>query len=104
MGTTGGLVSAYQVLDCSAQRILARNLATTGAEEVFVKEVSLPYMLNLREYELVHIKVPFEQDKLAFAVLMNRTQIEVLPGNILGITRESLKFLDQAGISYKVVE
>ena len=104
MGTTGGLVSAYQLLDFSAQRIAAHNLSTTNAEEISVELVSLLYLLELREKEFVKVRVAPEHDQLAFAILVKRTQLGVLPGRILGIARESLRLLDEAGIPYEVIE
>jgi hypothetical protein len=104
MGTTSGLVSAYQLLDFSAQRIVAHNLSTTSAEKISVELVSLPYLLKLREKEFVKVKISPEHDQLAFAILVKRFLVEMLPGRVFGISREALKALDEVGISYEVVE
>lgn len=104
METTSGLVSAYQLLDFSAQRIAAHNVSTTNAEEIVVELVSIPYLQELREKEVIKIRVAPEHDQLAFAILMKRTALEVLPGRIFGIAREALRLLDEVGIPYEVVE
>jgi hypothetical protein len=49
MGTTDGLVSAYQVLDFSDQRIASHNLSVTNAEVILVELVSTSYLEELRE-------------------------------------------------------
>jgi hypothetical protein len=48
---TGGLVSAYQVLDFTAQRIEAHNLSITNAEKIPIILVPAPYPEELREKE-----------------------------------------------------
>lgn len=104
MKTTSGLVSAYQLLDFSAQRVASHNVSATNAEEIVVEVVSVPYLQELRKKEFIKVRVAPEHDQLAFAILMKRTLLEVLPGGILGIGREALKLLDEAGIPYEVVE
>ena len=105
MGTTDGLVSAYQLMDFSAQRIAAHNLSITNAEEILVEVVSLPYLLEeLRKKEFVKVRVAPGHDQLAFAILVKRFLVEMLPGHVFGITREALKALDEVGIPYEVVE
>jgi hypothetical protein len=104
METTGGLVSAYQILDFSAQRTLAPNLSSTSAGAISVELVSLPYLQELRQKEFVKIRVSPEHDQLAFIILMKRFIVEVLPGRIFGISREALRALDEAGIPYEAVE
>lgn len=105
MGTTDGLVSAYQLLDFSAQRIATHNLSTTNAEEILVEVVSLPYLLEeLRKKEFVKVRVAPNHDQLAFAILVKRFLVEMFPGHVFGITREALKALDETGIPYEVVE
>jgi hypothetical protein len=51
MGTTDGLVSAYQVLDFSAQRIVAHNLSITNAEEILIELVPISFLEELRKKE-----------------------------------------------------
>jgi hypothetical protein len=46
---TKGLVSAYQVLDGSAQRIAAHNPSITNPEGNWIGVVSIPYLEKLRE-------------------------------------------------------
>ncbi len=104
METTDGLVSAYQLLDFSAQRTAAHDLSTTSAGEISVELVSLPYLQELREKEFVKVRVSPEHDQLALIVLMKRFLVEMLPGRIFGISREALKALDEAGIPYEAVE
>jgi len=104
METTGGLVSAYQLLDYSAQRVAAHCLSATNAEEFSVEVVSIPDLLKLREKEFLKIKVAPGHDQLAFTILVKRFLVEMLPGHIFGITREALKVLNEAGIAYEVVE
>ncbi len=104
MGKTSGLVSAYQLLDFSTQRIVAHNFSNTNAEEVSVEVVSLPYLLELREKEFIKVRVPPEHDQLAFSMLVKRITVEILPDRIFAIAREGLKFLNEAGIPYEVVE
>lgn len=105
METTGGLVSAYQLLDYSAQRVAAHCLSATNAEEFSVEVVSIPDLLvKLREKEFLKIKVAPGHDQLAFAILVKRFLVGMLPGHVFGITREALKALDETGIPYEVVE
>jgi|GEM_PF-2618214 hypothetical protein len=49
METTGGLVSAYQPLDYSAQKIAAYSLSVTNAEMISVKLISIPSLFKLPE-------------------------------------------------------
>ena len=51
MGTTDGLVSAYQVLDFSDQKIASHNLSVTNAEVISVELVPASYPEKLREKE-----------------------------------------------------
>lgn len=51
MGTTDGLVSAYQVLDFSDQRIASHSLSVTNAEVILVELVPVSYLEKLREKE-----------------------------------------------------
>ena len=105
MGTTGGLVSAYQLLDYSAQRVATNCVSVTNAEEFSVEVVSLPDLLNkLREKEFLKIKVAHGHAQLAFTILVRRFLVEMFPDHVFGITREALKVLDEAGIPYEVVE
>jgi hypothetical protein len=104
MGTTGGLVSAYQLLDCSAQRVAAHCLSVTDAEELSFEVVSIPDPLELYKKEFLKIKVAPWHDQFAFTILAKRFLVEMLPGHVFGITREALKALDEVGISYEVVE
>ena len=54
MGTTGGLVSAYQLLDYSAQTVATHCVSVTNAEVPSVEIVSVPDLLNkLREKEFL---------------------------------------------------
>lgn len=105
MDTTGGLVSAYQLLDYSAQRVAAHCTSDTNAEGFSVEVVSIPEILvELRKKEFVKIKVAPWQDQFAFTILSKRFLVEILPGHVFGITREALKALDEVGISYEVEE
>jgi len=49
METTSGLVSAYQPLDYSAQKIAAYSLSVTNAETVSAKLVPIPDIFKLPE-------------------------------------------------------
>lgn len=104
MTGTSGLVSAYQVFDCSAQRVQQHNLAATGAEKVDVRLISVPEMLKLREMEFVKIRVPSEHEQIAFALLVKRTSVQVLPGPIFGVKRGDFRILQEAGVPYEVIE
>jgi hypothetical protein len=57
METTGGLVSAYQLLDYSAQTVAAHCVSVTNAEVPSFELVSLQDLLNiLREKEFLKVK------------------------------------------------
>ena len=55
METTSGLVSAYQPLDYSAQKIAAYSLSVTNVETVFAKLVPIPDLFKLQE-EFLKVK------------------------------------------------
>ena len=104
MEQTGGLVSAYQLLDCSAQRVLAHNLAYTSAADLLVEIVSVPDMVEkLRESEIIKVRVPPLYNQVAFIILSRRVPIQVYEDSIL-VRRGDLKILDEAGISYEAVD
>lgn len=104
MATTSGLVSAYQLVDYSAQIVVRHNLASTGAEEFPVEIITLPDALRLREMELVKVKVPPQYEALAIAILSRRALLKALPDSILIIARSALRILKEAGIPYEVIE
>jgi hypothetical protein len=104
MDTTSGLVSAYQIVAHSGQRVAERNLSVTNAAEVSVVLVPIERLEELRGKEILKIRVAPEHDQLAFTILVKKTIMTVLPGRILSISRESLKLLDEAGVNYEVVE
>jgi len=104
METTSGLVSAYQLMAYSGQRIAEHNLSVTNAEVFSGTLVPLERLEELRGKELIKVRVAPEHDQLAFAILVKRTFMEVMPGRILLISREALKLLDEVGLSYEVVE
>ena len=57
MGTTAGLVSAYQLLDYSAQTVAAHCVSVTNAEVFPVELVSREdFLKNLHEKELLKVK------------------------------------------------
>jgi hypothetical protein len=103
METTSGLVSAYQAVAYSGLRIAEHNLSVTDAAGIFLVLVPLERLEELREKEIVKVRVAPEQDQLAFAILVKKTIMTVLPDRILSIGRDSLMLLDQAGINYEVV-
>lgn len=104
MGITSGLVSAYQLLDYSAQRVLMHNLEQTSAGEISVEVVSLPDVLKLREIEFVRAKVSPQYDRFAFALLTRRASVQLFPGSVFGLARRDLRILEEAGIPYELVE
>lgn len=103
MDTTSGLVSAYQLVATSARMTEEHNLSVTNDERLSVTLVPLKDFDESRQQELIKIRVTPAHDQLAFAILVKRTFVEVLPGGILTISREALNFLDEAGIIYEVV-
>jgi hypothetical protein len=103
MATTSGLVSAYQLVDYSAQIVVRHNLASTGAVEFAAEIVTLPDALSLRDTELVKVKIPPQYKALAIAILSRRARL-VLPDSILVIARSVLRILREAGIPCEVVE
>jgi hypothetical protein len=104
METTSGLVSAYQLVDYSAQIVVRQNLASTGAEEFVAKIVTLSDLLELREMELVKVKVPPRYEYLAITILSKKVPLGVLAGSILIMMRRALRILQEAGIPYEVTE
>lgn len=104
MGTTGGLVSAYQLVDYTAQVVVQHNLASTGAEAFAAEIVTLPNALKIRDMELVKVKVPPRYEHLAITILSKKVRLEVLAGSILVIMRSALRILQEAGVPYEVVE
>lgn len=104
MEQTGGLVCAYQLLDYSAQRTLAHNLSYTSAEEVLVEILSIPDVEKLRALEIIKVRVSPLYDQLAFTLLAKRVPIQVYESSLFGIKRDDLKILEEAGISYQVVD
>ncbi len=104
METTGGLASAYQLFDHSAQVVVAHNLANTNVGEISVEIISLPDAMKLRESEFVKVRIPSQYDRFAFALLTRRVSVQVFPESVFGLTRYDLGILEEAGIPYELVE
>lgn len=110
MEQTGGLVSAYQLLGDSAQRVSAHNLTYTNSQEILVdnssvqRTLSIPDVETIRASEIIKVRVPPLYNQLAFMLLSKRVQIQVYEDFSFGLTRGDLRILQEAGISYEVVD
>jgi hypothetical protein len=102
MGQTDGLVSAYQLLDYSAQRILSHNMAYTSSQEILVEIVPIPNLEKARASEIIKVRVPPLYNQLAFALLSKRVPIQVYADSSFGLARGDLRILQEAGIFYEV--
>jgi len=103
MAGTSGVVSAYQILDYSAERVAAHNLSSTSAYQIPVEIVSVPDMEKLQAMELVKVKVLPPYDQLAFMLLVKKVPVRVYEGSLFEVRRADLKFLEEAGIPYELL-
>jgi len=103
MAETSGVVSAYQIFDYSAERVIAHNLSSTNAYQIPVEVISVPDIGKLQAMELVKVKVLPPYDQLAFMLLVKRVPVQVYEGPILGIRQGDLKILEEAGVPYELV-
>jgi hypothetical protein len=54
--------------------------------------------------EIIKVRVPPLFNQVAFTILSRRVPIQVYEDSIVGLRRGDLKILDEAGISYEVVD